>query len=194
MTPTKICLGIPCGERINSKFLIAYTGLLFNMPCTAHVVIREGVYVTENRHYIVEEAKKEQCSHLLLLDADMLFKPHCLKSLIAWDKDIVGATYNMRKFPPTSTVKFADKAGKLVAREKIPTEFFQCAAVGFGFTLINMRVFEKVPKPWFNIEHAKDGSLLTGDDVWFCRQASKAGYKIWADPTLDVKHVGDFAY
>lgn len=196
MRPSKLCIGIPCGEHIKSKFFIAYTGLLFHLRIPVHIIIREGVYVQENRYEIVKGAQKEGCSHLLLLDADMSFAASAIDALIALDKDIVGASYNLRYLPLTTTVKFADETGTIIAKDAkdIPTVPFPCWSVGFGFTLINMQVFEKIPQPWFYIEHAADGSLQTGDDVWFCRAANQSGYEVWADPTLGVKHIGDFAY
>ena len=196
MTPTKLCIGIPHGEMVKGKFLVPFTSLLFHLPCPAQVVTREGVYVQENRHYIVQQAQQAQCSHLLLLDADMYFTHEALAGLIALDKDIAGAAYNMRQVPLTTTVKFADATGTIVAKaaEDIPTVPFPCYSVGFGFTLINLRVFDTLPQPWFYIEHEPDGSLKTGDDVWFCQQAAKAGYEVWADPTLGVKHIGDWLF
>jgi GT2 family glycosyltransferase len=161
-----------------------------------HVVIREGVYVPENRLYIVREAQARKCSHLWLLDNDMYFPDDVLLKLVAQDRDIIGAAYNMRKLPLTTTVKFADEHGTLIAKDAkdIPVVPFTCHSVGFGCTLINMQVFEKIEQPWFYCAHNAAGEMETGDDVWFCRQAAKAGYDIWADPTLGVKHIGDFAY
>ena len=57
-----------------------------------------------------------------------------------------------------------------------------------------MEVFEKLKKPWFKFDMHKDGYMLQGEDAWFCSQARKAGYKIWADGSLKIGHIGSYVY
>src|SRR5438552_5615559 len=63
-----------------------------------------GCYIHINRNKMVEQARREGCSHLLFVDTDVIFGPDAINKLIAADKDIVGGRYNKRGFPITSTV------------------------------------------------------------------------------------------
>jgi hypothetical protein len=57
-----------------------------------------------------------------------------------------------------------------------------------------MQVFDRIDTPWFFYEHNDEGDIVTGEDMWFCEQAKKAGYGIWCDPSVEIKHLGDFGY
>jgi hypothetical protein len=118
-----------------------------------------------------------------------------LTKLLAHDKPIVGAAYHYRRLPLETTVKIAGADGKLTAvpADEIPTEPFRCYAVGTGLMLVQLSVFDKLPQPWFFFRHSGEG-LETGEDVWFCEQAAKAGLEVWCDPTLRVRHLGQYAF
>ena len=189
-----IALGIPHAGTILPKTMLTVLGTVFETGIPIHVIEQGGCYLEENRTKIVRQAQRAQCTHLLFVDADMFFPPQTLTKLLAHGKPIVGAAYNYRRLPLESTVKIAGPDGRLVAVPHIPTEPFQCAAVATGCVLIDLAVFDKVPLPWFHCTYTDQGDLDQGDDYWFCRQAAQAGYEIWCDPTLDVKHLGEFAF
>jgi len=132
-----------------------------------------GCYIHTNRNQMIEQAKREGCSHLLFVDTDVIFGPDAINKVIAADKDVVGGRYNKRTFPIVSTV---------------PQDIKELAQVPFvptGFLLINMEVFEKIPSPWFGFDEETDS-----DDHYFCKKAIDAGYAIWCDPTIQIGHLG----
>jgi GT2 family glycosyltransferase len=65
------------------------------------------------------------------------------------------------------------------------SELIEVDAVGTGIMLIRKKVFKELPEPWFYFKN--DFS----EDIMFCKEAKKAGYKIYVDTTLSVGHVGD---
>ena len=162
-----------------------------------HVFGREGCYVQLNRYELVKHAMQAKCDKVLFVDADMQFDGDVLLQLLAHRKPIVGVNYYTRGFPLVSTVKMPGTKGPMGetrGMNEIPTEPFECFAVGTGLMLIDMGVFRKLPQPWFQVTHLPDGSLGWGEDVWFCRQARQHGFSVWCDPTIDVSHLGDFRY
>ena len=64
----------------------------------------------------------------------------------------------------------------------------QVAALPTGFMLIRMSCLDKMTFPYFPCEFG------LGEDVAFCVNAQKAGIEVWCDPTLEIKHIGDYAY
>jgi GT2 family glycosyltransferase len=143
----------------------------------------------------VEEAMASKSSHLLFLDSDMLVHGDVIQKLASHNKMVVGALYNERRMPPTSTVKFREN-GVTIAKsgDDIPKQLFKCFAVATGCMLIDMRVFEKLEEPWFFYSCHEDGRMDYGEDVWFCDRVQKAGFDVWCDPTIDIRHIGDFPY
>jgi hypothetical protein len=44
------------------------------------------------------------------------------------------------------------------------------------------------------MEQDEEGNRAMTEDCGFFLQAQKKGYKVWCDPTLGLKHVGDYEY
>ena len=146
-----------------------------------------------NREELVKQAQKLNATHLLFVDDDMVFEKDAVIKLVERDKDIVGVHYNCRKFPPTTTVHMDEEKKKSIKWEN-PDGFMTCDAVGTGFMLIDLRVFDKLKEPWFFWKTNEQGEVVEGEDYWFCRIAREAGFEVWCDLTIPVKHIGDFLY
>lgn len=145
------------------------------------VVIKDGPNLPLNREVIAETAIERGCTHLLFIDNDMVFPNDALPTLLRHNKDIIGANYNMRRLPLQSTVK-----GQGEGLQKVE-------AVATGFMLIKTDVFTKIPKPWFHVGQLAGGGI-EGHDYRFCRLAQEAGYEVWCDFSVPMKHVGDYLY
>jgi hypothetical protein len=68
--------------------------------------------------------------------------------------------------------------------------------MGFGIVLIEARVFEAMPKPWFLFEYVEtdDGPTFRGEDIYFCEKAKAAGFHplVDHDLTKETAHVSSF--
>ena len=186
---SKVAIGIATTGTVKTKTLFSVVQLV---KTGAKLVTWDGCNVHQARENIAMAVQKSDCTHLLFIDSDMVFDKEALDILLKRDKDIIGADYNMRKLPLTSTVKIHDEDGEIVKKDE--GEIFECYAVATGFMLIKMEVFEKLAHPWFLTEHDTEGNMTVGSDMYFCREARKAGYKIYCDPTIKVKHQGDYEY
>jgi len=191
-----VLVGMCCGGEIKYRTVLSLLGLLGETPVGA-VSIQSGGYKPFNMNKLVEEAKKVDATHLMSIDADMIFPADGLERLLGADKDIVGANYRFRgvladQDTPASVIKFEGKDGyRNVLEPDFPKELFECGAVGLGFTLIKMSVFDKLKKPYFYI---KEDPLPSTEDIVFCQDARKAGIKIFCDPTIKMGHYGSYVY
>lgn len=176
----KILVGIPCGEDIRAKMAFS----LLQLKGDHTVTMQIGCDVAHNRNKLVAQA--EDYDYLMMIDSDMKFNPDTLERMIAHDKDILGLACNHRQLPLESVVK-----PLIEGQTTLPTELFEAESVGTGVILIKTEVFNKIDAPWF--EFTYDGERI-GEDVNFCRKARAAGYKIWVDPTIPVKHLGSYEY
>ncbi len=195
-----IAVGIPNTGTIKTNTMWSVVDLIYagaRAKLHLHLIGREGCYVQVNRYEIVQQALAERCDKILFVDADMQFSGDVLPRLLAHQKPIIGVNYYTRRFPLVSTVKLpgvSGPTGETSSAKTIPTELFECFAVGTGLMLIDLHVFRKLPQPWFQVTHKPDGAIEYGEDVWFCRHARKHGFRVWCDPTIDVSHIGDFRY
>ena len=116
--PIKLAIGIPNTGSIKTQTVFSLTKLLKRSPWPYHVMLKESCYIHINREHIAETALKLDCTHLLFVDSDMIFEPGAVFTLMERNKDIVGAHYNLRKFPLTSTVKMTQEKKDEIARER----------------------------------------------------------------------------
>lgn len=138
-------------------------------------------------------------THILYLDADMLWPSDVLTRMLAHhDKGIVGGLYVMRH-PPFSPVALTDGAipeGSTVMQYDHATEaltddtLIPCDVLGMGCTLVPVDVFAKIgQRPWFEYANDDNGWPCVTEDVPFCQKASAAGVPIWLDPTISCGHL-----
>lgn len=180
-----ILVGIPCSDTVKTRF--AYS--LFNLKGDYHISMQIGCDVAHNRNKIVTQLLDKDYTHVLFVDSDMQFEPDTLQRMLEHDKDILGLAANRRKLPLESVVKPLD--GDIT--KPLPKELFEAESCGTGMMLIKSGVFEYLPAPWFEFTYDEKGERV-GEDVEFCRKARMAGYDIHVDPTIPIKHLGEYGY
>ena|SRR3990167_2575188 len=185
----KLAIGMTTAGQIKSQTAFCLFRALKNFPYEYDVLIKEGGALHANREQVAKLAIQLQCTHLLFVDSDMQFEKDAIIRLLEREKDIVGVHYNQRKLPLTSTV-IMDKEKKLALKETFTT----CDGVGTGFLLINLDVFKKLSHPWFFWESDSEGNISMSEDFWFCKKAREAGFEIWCDLSVPIKHLGDYLY
>lgn len=184
MKKIKLAIGIPNTGTIKAQTAFCLTRTLKDFPYEYTVLFQEGSILHRNREIIVQTAIDKGCTHLLFLDTDMSFDKDAVARLLKRNKDIVGVNYSMRKIDAGGTANGLQGKKGLV----------QCLSVATGFMLINLKVFKKLPQPWFFWESDTSGQVVTGEDYWFCRLARSQDFKIWCDLTVKVGHIGDYIY
>lgn len=185
----KILVALTCQRFVFSRTTFSLIQAALNAKGYVFDFYMEmGADIASSRNRVVQAARTRGATHLLFVDYDMYFPPDAIAKLLAADKDIIGAAYNFRKDPPQSTAVPVD--------EPSPTDKpYKCQALGAGLLLIKMNVFEKLKQPWFMFGYTEKGELYYGEDTYFCQRAIKeCGFDVWADPTLNVKHLGEYLY
>ncbi|MEK7180134.1 MAG: hypothetical protein AAB706_01550 [Patescibacteria group bacterium] len=199
----KISIAIVTNRQVQPKTLQSLLELAHNNKHHEldFVVATEGYTTAQGRIYCVIQAQKNQSNFILYVDDDMTFEPDILDRLLEHNKEIVGVNSYSRTFPLSSTVMMMDENGEYKDPSKntewameVPEKLFEVLAIGMGVALIKMEVFENINKPWFKFDIHRDGYMIQGEDAWFCSQARKEGYKIWADGSLEIGHIGNYIY
>jgi len=145
-----------------------------------------GCHNYKNRNKIVQESLDNGSDYVFMVDTDMVFPDDTLVKLFQDDKDIIGATYNKRSLPLTPI--------HTMFREVMPQRIFKINAIPTGVILIKEKVLKTMDPPWFAVQWL-DGVEFMGPDIYFCNKAVRVyGFETWLDPTIDVKHIGDYKY
>jgi len=189
----KVCVGVITGDFIRAKTVQTLISLAKASQYVGKIIIQQGPYIHLNRDTVVSIVQKGDSSHLFFVDNDVCFSPETLDRLVARNKDIIAAPYNRRTLPPESMVKMMVD-GEIVSGNisELPKEPFKCYALGTGCMLIKMEVFEKIKRPWFFYGRYDEEEM--GEDIWFCKKAHEAGYDVWADPTCQIGHLGEYIF
>lgn len=197
----KIGIGVPTFGTIKSKTAFSLIETVrVNKSLEFEPIFCYGGYIAENKAKIVRIAQMKLCSHIFFVDHDMKFGPEVLPKLLSYDKEIIGAMYYYRYLPLTPMLKYFKENGEWThqleksAIKKIPDKLFEVAAVAGGMMLIKMSVFDKIKRPYFQMEQDEEGQRAITEDYGFFLKAQKVGCKVWCEPNLDIKHVADYEY
>ena len=190
--------GMVCVETLSS--LIGAMDTCRQKGLNVGLVTQVGNHVSFNRNDCVDVARRNNSERILFIDSDMIFPPSGVVRLYDHDKDIVGANYNMRGNPTIGnpgdcTVKMADAKGNMLAgpASMLPNQLFKAHALGTGFMMIKMSVFDKFPRPYFYLKDNGTGDPHT-EDIQFCMDAHNYGFDTWVSPTIQLGHIGTTVY
>jgi len=190
---TKITIGVLSQGTVKTEMASSLIMAVCATYVPIHMVFYQGAYIQESRTKVAEAAIKEGSTHLMFIDHDMVFPENGITTLLSRGKEIIGGLYNARMFPININV-FGLNSGliKTLKQDEIPAEPFRIDGIGAGFLLIETGVFKKIEPPYFALEPWGNGTV--GEDVYFCKKAREAGVEVWCDPTIPLKHIGDYAY
>ncbi len=142
-------------------------------------------------------AQKEGYTHLLFLDADMVWPSDLLVKMLAHQDDGIVSGLYITKHPPYYPVALTDGKEQdgvtIYTHEKgfnpADASLRPVEVVGMGCTLIPMDVFDAIgPRPWFSYEDDADGWPMVSEDVPFCRRARAAGFRVSLAPGIACGH------
>jgi len=194
----KICIGLLSNRGFEQQMVLSLLKMIdFTDDVEFHFeVATEGYTIAENRNFLAAKSCQNNCTHLMMIDDDMIIPEFTLKLMLSHDKDMIGVNYNPRMLSDGYMVwKKGDKEGQRTKKEDLPNELYECEAIGFGAVLIKTKLFHEIERPWFDWEMYDTGMIKTGEDYYFCKKATKKGFKIWCDPHIKpVQHIGKWLY
>ena len=203
-------IAVPSGNEWKADFAMSLINL--QRACIEHpslkgysgigikVFNRRGSNLLDLRQGLVEEAIKQQCTHILFLDSDMYFPAMLIHMLARHHSKVVACNCPTKAIPssPTARLKDGTDAGKVLYTTEDTKQLVQVWRVGTGVMLINLKVFDKLPKPWFDFtymgEEATDGRTWLGEDWYLCRLFEKTGINVYVDQEASwlIGHIGNF--
>jgi GT2 family glycosyltransferase len=168
----------------------------------AHAWFTQMPRVDSLRDAAMVSALEQGFSHVLFLDADMVWPTDVLGAMLRHhDKGIVSALYFL-KHAPYHPVALRNprprQDGSGVCEYEYDHQVFDVGpdgvrdeeAVGMGCTLVPTSALSALgPRPWFAYREDADGWPLVSEDVPFCEKARAAGIRIAVDPSIQCGHV-----
>lgn len=152
--------------------------------------------LVESRHRLVGEALVWNADYLLWLDADQTFPEDAFCRLWSHGLPAVGCNYARRHTPTAPTAANLDDTLLYTTLEKAEAGLVEeCAHLGFGCCLINMKVFDVLQAhaeehgngnflPLFAMRDSFDPGGKKGEDVFFFEKLREAGIAVHCDHGL----------
>ncbi len=152
-----------------------------------------GQSPARNRNIMIELALKNEMTHILFLDDDVVPRPDILKRLLSHDKDIVTGLYLMRTNPHLPILfdeSYTNGSCRFSILRPGLNGLVEVKNTGLGAALIKTDVFRTMSddKPWIRLGQCEKDHWC--DDIDFFNRARDIyGYKLWCDLECPVGHM-----
>jgi hypothetical protein len=191
----ELAIGLPCSfPTVPTSFFYSYS--LMEKPSYTLIHADNGPIDTL-RNDLVSKALEARMTHLIMLDVDMIYHPKTIMQLLSHQLPIVGALC-YRRYPPFDSIMLrANDDGSIFDviedEEWEEGDLVEVDATGSGCIMYNMEVFKRMPSPWFKFTKYPDTGQPLGEDIGFCLELRKAGYKIFVDTSIPCDHLTTMA-
>lgn len=192
-TMKRILIAIPTARNIEVETFKSIYDLEIPAGYTAHFQYFYGYNIDQVRNLIADWVVRGY-DYLFSVDSDIAFASDTLKRLLVHNCDMVSGLYIQRKpgqhilevyehnaHGGVTNIPYAKIAGRGLV---------EIASCGFGCVLVRAEVMRAIPYPHFKYHSAVDHANTISEDVDFCRKALAQGFKIWADTTVQCRHIG----
>jgi hypothetical protein len=204
----------------SSCIVLVPVGGLIDPHCeqALHALERRGYVVRRIQGYsaidlgrstMASEALAEGFQEIMWVDADVVFHPDDVDKLRRHQQSFVCGIYAKKSrpefacafLPGTPSVTFGRDGG-----------LHEICYAGFGFVLTRREVYETIRtqlvlprcnerfgKPFYPfflpmVVADRQGSWYLSEDYAFCERARRCGYRVMADTTIRLWHVGNYGY
>lgn len=188
----KLLLAIPTMDFVPVQFLQSLTALerkLKDDGIWFEECIISGTLVYMARDKLAGKAINEGFSHVLWLDSDMVFGPNLLEDLQMCRKQFVSCCYNGRRPGYQSCIFKSIDLNNVERFEEYPREPFEIEGCGFGAVLMETDIIRAIYTAYPK-ETPFTPLPSLGEDIAFCFRARSLGYKLYAEPNVQLGHVG----
>lgn len=190
-----VVVGIPTFGMVSIYFLQARISQQFPLVSSSidKIVLKKPI--AEARNEIVEYALAQGANYIYWLDDDVIPPPDAFMKLYRHHKDIVNGVYWSKSNPPMPLLFRGHLQGPYWNWHV--GDLIEIDAAGNGLTLVKTDVYRKISEtvggPWYSTEYAsfpgvKASGFNNTEDLYFYWKAKRAGYKIWADTSVQAFH------
>ena len=193
MEKLRLGIALPCiNENMPTKFVDSFFAITRSV---GHVYLRPRTHgpIDSVRNELVDMARAFDVTHIWFCDTDQIYPQNVLNDLLKRmsenDIDILAAKVH-RRYPPYDPILYRGTINKWTAvseDEWTKGGLVEVDSTGMGSVLIDMKVFEKIDRPYFQwLPHQ---TPPVGEDAYFYGQVKKAGFKIFVDCDISIGHL-----
>jgi hypothetical protein len=181
-----------------AMFTVSLAGT--RQPPDTHLSVMASASVTENLNQSIRDLRDED-EWLWILGDDHVWEANCLIRLLEEmdrtpEADVLVPLVTKRNppwhlvlFHETDVIEDGMPAWRPFGWDEIPDSgVFEVDAAGSAGMLIRRHVLDAVGDPWFR----STGGVILNEDVTFCADVTRLGYRIFATADVTMGHLGIF--
>ena len=186
----KLMIAIPTLDFVHFEFARCLTGLAMRLAKDGvdfDVCFKGGTLVYNGRDSLAADAVNEGYTHVLWLDADMVFNDDIVYRLLECGKQFVTGVYHSRHAPYSSCIFSKIETTSAEKVTEYPAELFEIAGCGFGIVLTETSLLRDVYRKY---GYCFQPTPEYGEDIAFCMRAKEVGCRLWCEPSVKAGHIG----
>lgn len=156
----------------------------------------DRMYTHEAENRVVKDILDTPCTHIFFTENDMVLPDETIPWLLDVNQPIVTGVYYLRQgygqpclYRKVSQFKGQGAYGQSPVRMYPQDKPFRLnGCVGVGCLLVQKRVFETVPYPWFDLQ-AGHGQQGYGSDMFFFKKVRDCKIDVWVQPTVQCGQI-----
>lgn len=190
-----VVVGIPTFGMVSHYFAQARQGQMFPLVSSSVDMYVKGKPIAEARNEIVQYALDAGANYIYWLDDDVIAPPDAFLKLWKHQKDIINGVYWSKSNPPMPLL-FRGHLDMPYLNWHMG-DLIEIDAAGNGLTLVKTDVYrtiaDKIGGPWYSTEYGSFPGVKASphnntEDLYFYWKAKKAGFKVWADTSVQAMH------
>ncbi|HWN95012.1 MAG TPA: FkbM family methyltransferase [Methylomirabilota bacterium] len=209
----KLFIGLPMYSEAKDEFNDCLFALRSQKPLPIEIGKHRGDGVARSRNALTAEFLRSDCTHLLMMDCDLIFSPGHVARMVAHDVPVVGGAYPKKQQGPLEWVinTLPGQPTKPAAGGLLPVRY-----VGTGFICVRRDVFEQMrehyPESRYIADYGERGEecdfwpmgvyrptpgdpgRYLSEDWYFCQRWLDMGGTVYLDTGTILKHVGQAIY
>jgi len=191
MGSVNVVIGIPSFGMVSTYFMLSRASQQFPLVSSAIDKIVLNKPIADARNEIVQFALDQGANYIYWLDDDVLAPPDAFLKLFNHQKDIINGVYWSKSNPPMPLLFRGHLKGPYY--DWHVGDLIEIDAAGSGLTLVKTDVYRNIPEPWYSVDYSSfpgqtQSAPNNTEDLYFYWKAKKAGYKVWADTTVQAFH------
>ena len=186
----KLMVAVPTVDYVPADFVKSLAQLSLRLgreriPADVEIVGGTLVYIARER--LAHRAIRDEYTHVLWLDSDMIFKPSIVEDLLFCGKEMVCGAFVSRR-PPYGPCVYNDISdpANMKKVENFGTEPFRVDGCGFAVVLTSVSLLDAVQSNFGTCFRPTEDY---GEDLAFCDRVKQLGREIWCEPTVRPGHI-----
>ena len=154
----------------------------------------KGYDCARARNQIAQKTIEGGYSAVLMVDSDMIIPKDTIERMLEFPCDIVLGVYPVKNTTSRLAEIFKPDNKDFVNHytyDELTEPRIRIKGGGMGCAFIKTNAFHVLKYPWFKFVNYDNGTILS-EDLYFCCEADKAGFRIEADTRVRCGHLARY--